>query len=281
MSCSSVRMCGPLPSAKPNTTETPFETRACPARMLTATTSSMAQMLSSFHSLVRNVRHALLPRDVRAVLRDRLTYLSASKLIRLTRALREIVQRGIPGDVLEFGVALGGSSILLAKHATATRQFHGFDVFAMIPPPTSNKDDAKSKERYEAISTGKSTGIGGDVYYGYRTDLFETVCATLANYGYPVGDDRVFLHKGLFEETWPSYDHRPIAFAHIDCDWYDPVRFCLNAVVARIAPGGIIVLDDYHDYGGCRTATDEFLSEHAGAFSIDDGANLILRRALQ
>ena len=122
-------------------------------------------------------------------------------------------------------------------------------------------------------------GIGDDIYYGYRADLFESVCATLAKYDRPVGDGRVFLHKGLFEETWPSYDRAPIAFAHVDCDWYDPVRFCLNAILPRLAPRGIVILDDYHDYGGCRTATDEFLAEHPGVFSIDDGANLILRHA--
>lgn len=237
-------------------------------------------MISAFRGLVRRGRWALLPRDVRAVLRERLTYLSPAKLVRLTRAVREIEQQQISGDVLEFGVALGGSSVLLAQHATSTRQFHGFDVFAMIPPPVSPKDDAKSKQRYQTIAAGKSNGIGDDIYYGYRTDLFASVCATLAKYGRPVGDGRVFLHKGLFEETWPSYDRAPIAFAHVDCDWYDPVRFCLNAILPRLAPGGVVILDDYHDYGGCRTATDEFLAEHPGVFSINDGANLILRRTL-
>jgi len=169
--------------------------------------------------------------------------------------------------------------VLLSKYATTTRQFHGFDVFAQIPPPTSPKDDVKSKERYATISSGKSRGVGGDPYYGYRSDLFESVCATLAHYGRPVGDGRVFLHKGLFEETWPGFVRTQVAFAHIDCDWYDPVRFCLEAVSPRLAPGGIIVLDDYHDYGGCRTATDEFLEKHQGRFAIDDGANLILRRS--
>lgn len=236
-------------------------------------------MFSAFRSLIRTGRFTLLPREVRSVLRDRLTYLSPEKLTRLTSAMREISRRGIPGDILEFGVALGGSSILLAKHATTARQFHGFDVFAMIPAPTSAKDDPKSKERFEVISAGRSRGIGADIYYGYRTDLFESVCATLARYGRPVGDGRVLLHKGLFEDTWPSYDRAPIAFAHIDCDWYDPVRFCLNAVLSRLAPGGIAILDDYHDYGGCRAASDEFLSEHPGEFTVDDGANLILRRA--
>lgn len=238
-------------------------------------------MLSAIRSLVRRGRTALLPRDVRSVMRERLTYLSPAKLTRLTGALRDVVRRGVTGDILEFGIALGGSSVLLAKHANATRQFHGFDVFGMIPPPTSEKDDPKSKERYEVIAAGKSHGIGGDTYYGYRSDLFDSVCATFARYGRPVGDGRVFLHKGLFEETWSGYEHRPIAFAHIDCDWYDPVRFCLDAVLPRLAPGGVIVLDDYHDYGGCRTATDEFLSRHASVFSSDTGANLILRRAVR
>ncbi|HEV8391541.1 MAG TPA: TylF/MycF/NovP-related O-methyltransferase [Dongiaceae bacterium] len=223
---------------------------------------------------------ALLPRDVRAVMRERLTYLSPKKLVRLTGAVRDVARRNVPGDILEFGIALGGSSVLLAKHASRTRQFHGFDVFGMIPPPTSAKDDMKSKERYEAIASGKSRGIGGDMYYGYRSDLFESVCATFARYGNPVGNGSAFLHKGLFEETWPSYERAAVAFAHIDCDWYDPVRFCLNAIRPRLAPGGVIILDDYHDYGGCRAATDEFLSEHRDSFSVDDGANLILRRAL-
>src|SRR5687768_8672277 len=149
-------------------------------------------MLSAFQGLVRKGRRALLPRDVRAVLRERLTYLSPAKLMRLTRAVREIEQRRISGDVLEFGVALGGSSVLLARYATPTRQFHGFDVFAMIPPPTSAKDDSKSRQRYQTIADGKSNGIGDDIYYGYRTDLFESVCATFAKHGRPVGDGRVF-----------------------------------------------------------------------------------------
>jgi O-methyltransferase len=237
-------------------------------------------MLSTFRRLIRKGRWALLPSDVRAVLRDRLTHLTPVKLKRLTKALREIERQRISGDILEFGVALGGSSVPIARHATPTRQFHGFDVFAMIPPPTSPKDDAKSRQRYKTIAAGKANGIGKDLYYGYRPDLFESVCATLAGYDRPVGDGRVFLHKGLFEETWPLYDRFSIAFAHIDCDWYDPVRFCLDAVFPRLARGGIVMLDDYHDYGGCRMATDEFLAEHSGAFSIDDGPNLILRRAL-
>ena len=56
------------------------------------------------------------------------------------------------------------------------------------------------------------------------------------------------------------------------------MKFCLEALADRLSPGGVIVLDDYHDYGGCKTATDEFLTTYP-EFALQDGPNVILRRA--
>src|SRR3546814_16654874 len=84
------------------------------------------------------------------------------------------------------------------------------------------------------------------------TTLFRST--QLARFGTPVDGARINLVKGLFEETLPSLDIERIAFAHIDCDWYDPVRYCLDETSRRLAPGGIIVIDDYNDYDGCRVA---------------------------
>jgi O-methyltransferase len=213
-----------------------------------------------------------------AVRREHLTYLSPQKLKRLEATLSAVLDRGTPGDVLEFGIALGGSAIVLAGHAARhARSFHGFDVFGMIPAPTSDKDDAKSKERYKVIASRQSKGIGGETYYGYRQNLFEEVCTSFARHGIPVDGKTVVLHKGPFQETWASYEGRTVAFAHIDCDWYDPVKFCLERVADRLSPGGVIILDDYHDYGGCRTAAAEFLSTRK-EFVLEDAEVAILRR---
>jgi O-methyltransferase len=207
-----------------------------------------------------------------------LTYLSLKKLARIEAEMARLATSGVPGDFLEFGVALGGSGILIARKARQDRRgFVGFDVFAMIPPPTSDKDDEKSRERYSVISSGKAKGLAGETYYGYVDDLYTRVCASFAKYGVAVDGQDVTLVKGLFEETWPSRSRRPIAFAHIDCDWYDPVKYCLNAVAEGLSPGGAIVLDDYHDYGGCKQATEEFLAERTD-FERVEGENLILRR---
>lgn len=210
----------------------------------------------------------------RAVTADRLTYLSVEKLRRIDRALRET--RSVPGDILEFGVALGGSGIILAKATGAEKKFIGFDVFETIPPPTSDKDDTVSKARYDIISAGQSEGIGGDSYYGYRPDLLGDVKRSFQKHGVPVSD-RVQLRQGLFEDSWPKADVKVISFAHIDCDWYDPVKFCLDSCADKLSIGGIMLIDDYHDYGGCRTAVDEFLATRSN-FSFEDGANPMIRK---
>ena len=132
----------------------------------------------------------------------------------------------------------------------------------MIPPPTSEKDDEKSRTRYETIRTGQSQGIGGDPYYGYVDNLYDRVVENFGRFGQPVDGRRVSLCKGYFEDT--LHPQTDIAFAHIDCDWYDPVKLCLERIVPRLSAGAYVVLDDYNDYGGCRRAVDEFLDAVLG-----------------
>ncbi len=230
--------------------------------------------------LISRLKNALvrISPEAAQVRRDGLTYLDKRKIAAIERELRRIRRQRVPGDIVEFGIALGGSGVLLAKAAVADgRRFRGYDVFGMIPAPTSEKDDEKSKNRYETIRSGAATGIGGGDYYGYVDNLYDRVTETFRRYGVPADGDRVALVKGLFDQTWPQHPVDTVAFAHIDCDWYDPVRYCLEAIADRVPTGGVIVLDDYFEYGGSRTATDEFLARRPNYRRIE-GRNLILQR---
>lgn len=234
------------------------------------------------NSLLRKVRAKLTGTELspmaQTLREDRLTYLTPERLRRLERGLQAAARATRQGDFLEFGVALGGSTVLIASHAKkAKRRFAGFDVFATIPPPTSEKDDDKSRDRYKVIAEGQSRGLGGDEYYGYMPDLYDRVAAAMARYGYPVDGENVQLVKGLFEETWPTFNAGPIAFAHVDCDWYDPVKYCLEAIDPHMQPGGVVLIDDYNDYGGAKTATDEFLAGNS-RYRMEQGANVMLHR---
>jgi O-methyltransferase len=244
-------------------------------------TDPWSTMLSGIQQRInRFACHVMLPSRARRVKADNLTYLTDQKLLSLHREMARIRRDNVPGDFLEFGVALGGSAILMAQECTNDRSFHGFDVFGMIPAPDHEKDDEKSQARYAEIRSGRSVGLRGDTYYGYRSNLYDEVRATFARYGLLVDQRRVHLHKGLFSETWPNLASRiaHVSLAHIDCDWYMPVKFCLDAIAPFMSSHGAIILDDYNDYGGCRTATDEFLTSHQQFRVSRRSGHLVLRR---
>lgn len=209
-----------------------------------------------------DVHRFALSDTAREVLRRHLTYLSPRKLRSLELCAEEVNQRDVDGDFIECGVALGGSAIVLASHLEYGRHLHGYDVFGLIPPP-SERDDEHAHQRYETIRKGQSAGIGGDVYYGYVDDLRTQVVDNFRLFGFEPDGRPIALHEGLFEDTLRLDLNQRVALAHIDCDWYDPVAFCLAALYPHLSPGGFIILDDYNDYGGCRHATDEFLAQHA------------------
>lgn len=232
-------------------------------------------------SLLREAKDASLRLTLspiaRGVLEQKLTYLSAQKLRNIEGCVRELERDGIPGDFVECGVALGGSAIVLASRLSRGRRFRGYDVFATIPAP-SERDDEHAHRRYEVIRAGRSTGIGGRRYYGYIDNLFDVVVENFDRFGLSVDGRSIGLHRGLFEHTLRQDLPAVVALAHIDCDWYDPVRFCLEAVYARLSSGGFIILDDYHDYGGCRRATEEFLATKPDLSIWRRRGNLVVRR---
>jgi O-methyltransferase len=238
----------------------------------------VANLVARARSIARTASEQRgLSRLARAVRKDRLTYLSPRKLARIEGCLSDVTRDGVPGDFLETGVALGGSAIVIAGRLSGDRRFHGYDVFGMIPPP-SESDPPEVHERYRLIASGESQGIDGGDYYGYRDHLYDDVVAAFAAHGVPIDGDRVQLHRGLFEDTLRP--DRPVAFAHIDCDWHDPVLLSLERIHPRLSPGGWLVIDDYYAYGGAAKAVDEFRTVHSELAVVETGGteHLLLRR---
>jgi asparagine synthase (glutamine-hydrolysing) len=172
-------------------------------------------------------------------------------------ALDLIRQHRIPGAIVEAGVALGGTAILLARLRPEKRQLLLYDVFATIPPP-GPRDEADAHRRYDVIRSGQAAGIGGEQYYGYQSDLVGQVKNNLKSFGIDPTTENIEFIKGAFEDK--LYPPGPVAFAHLDCDWYASVVTCLDRIYPKLSLGGIIVLDDYESYAGCKKAVDEFVS---------------------
>jgi len=74
----------------------------------------------------------------------------------------------------------------------------------------------------------------------------------------------VHFHLGWFQNTVPTDAEKlgSIALLRLDGDWYDSTMICLEHLYPLLSPGGIIVIDDYFAWEGCKKATDEYRLKH-------------------
>jgi hypothetical protein len=196
-----------------------------------------------------------------AVRKEKLSYLSRPNLVALARVVAEADRAGRPGLIVETGTALGGSAIVLGSAKAASRGMKVYDVFGQIPPPTE-QDGQDVWQRYDRIASGQSKGLGSEEYYGYRDNLYQQVTDSFARHGVPVKENSVDLVQGLFEDTIELDE--PVAFAHLDGDWYESTMTCLQRIAPLLVVGGRLVVDDYYAWSGCQTAVDEYFAERAG-----------------
>ena len=213
---------------------------------------------------------------IHAVRRRRLTYLNPYALLELAEVVHDARCRGLDGALVEAGCALGGSAILMARTKARHTPLYVHDVFGMIPPPSAD-DDEDTHRRYADIVGGRSEGLGGDRYYGYEQDLLQQVRRNIEGFGLSLEGDHLHPVQGLFEDTLTGDE--PVAVAHIDCDWYQSVKTCLERLWPRLVTGGTLVIDDYFHWSGCRRAVDEFVGGLGGEVRRIEKSRLHLMKA--
>jgi hypothetical protein len=205
-----------------------------------------------------------------------LSYCGRPKLENIAEAVLRVRSDHVSGAYIEAGVALGGSAILLGLLKPANVQLVLYDVFGMIPPPGKN-DGEDAHRRYEEIRSGTSVGLGSDPYYGYVDGLLEKVKGNLRQFGLDPDAGDIRCVPGLFEETLQPPEL--VALAHVDCDWYDSVKVCIDRIAPQLALGGIVIFDDYSSYSGCRRAVDEWLENDSTIEKIFHRRSLGVRRS--
>ncbi|MGC5167015.1 TylF/MycF/NovP-related O-methyltransferase [Luteimicrobium sp. DT211] len=224
-----------------------------------------ARLRRRIHRLESEGAVATLPEGLAAtvarVRAEHLTLLQPTPLAELGHAMLDAELRGLEGLVIECGTARGGSAIVLASAKAPERRMMVYDVFGMIPPPT-DRDGEDVHARYRTIVDGHAQGVAGETYYGYRDSLYDEVTASFSRLGVTVEEAHVSLVKGLFQDTIEGDE--PVALAHLDGDWYESTRTCLERIGPRVVPGGRLVIDDYFSWSGCRDAVDEFVAANPG-----------------
>jgi len=174
------------------------------------------------------------------------TMVGLRRLDNVERCIADVLERGVPGDLVEAGAWRGGTTIfmraMLAAHGDRDRRVWVADSFQGLPAPNAEAFPADARldyTRYPELAVG-----------------VERVKANFARYG--LLDDRVRFLPGWFRDTLRTAPIERIALMRLDGDLYESTIDALDALYPRLAVGGYCLIDDYGALAACRQAVDDF-----------------------
>ena len=180
---------------------------------------------------------------------DAETMLGTRQLDQMQKCINDVLDRDVPGDLLEAGVWRGGMTILmralLEAYGDTSRRVWVVDSFCGLPKPDENVDSSWWRPGDMAVS-------------------LEEVKENFARYS--LLDDRVKFVRGFFADSLPTASVSQLSVLRVDADLYQSTLDVLENLYPKLSYGGYAIFDDYQNLPECRRAIDEYRS----ANSIED-----------
>lgn len=177
---------------------------------------------------------------------------------------------GIDGDYVEIGCYRGSSACVAVRYMRArgmSRQCYFFDTF-----------DGFS---YDAARTSSDATWSGT----HATEGQQTVRRRIERHADPESGLRVAVERlNIVEQDLPV-SIQNVAVANVDVDLYEAVRDGIAKIAPRIAPGGILIVEDAgHTPAliGSRVALSDFMETSMGAaftpVYLESGQTFLIRQ---
>ena len=185
---------------------------------------------------------------------------SRERLYAHFQAVQYVSHNNIDGDIVECGVWRGGTSMLgacaLLGMGDTSRTLWLYDTFAGMTAPTaadvSPWDGPVAQKIWEKNQAA-------DVNAWCYASLDE-VRRNMASTGYPV--EKIRYVEGDVLKTLATTVPDQIAVLRLDTDWYESTLKELEVLYPRLVRGGVLLIDDYGAWEGCRKAVDEYCAKH-------------------
>ena len=173
------------------------------------------------------------------------------------QTLKALDAANIAGDVVECGVWKGGH-IIIARHVAPQRRCWLFDTFDGMTRP--GKHDGEKAQAHWIGKHGRKWAAVSEAEvlhhlnyeHAYDPDLITFVA----------GDVRQTLHGDRLPDQ--------IALLRLDTDFYDSTKIELEVLWPRIVRGGILIVDDYGHWPGCKKACQDYFGDKIKHFEPID-----------
>jgi len=168
-------------------------------------------------------------------------------------AIQEIDTQGIEGDFVECGVWKGGHVIAALLSAQVNREYWLFDTFNGMTEP--GEHDIRRGMHASQMAKYRKKGIEN----WCRAELDE-VQHNINQYRRT--DQQVHYVVGPVEQTLTTHTLPDrIALLRLDTDFYSSTKIELELLWPRLVKGGILIIDDYNSWDGCKLACDEYFGD--------------------
>lgn len=174
------------------------------------------------------------------------TMIGLKRLDNLGSCVRDVLERKVPGDLIETGVWRGGATIfmraVLKAYGVTDRNVWVADSFEGLPLPNAAKYPADDRDKHHTYTLLRVT--------------LEQVKENFKRYG--LLDEQVRFLKGWFRDTLPTLAKQRWAVVRLDGDMYESTMDGLVNLYPNLSVGGYLIVDDYGAIPACRQAVEDF-----------------------
>ncbi|GAH62376.1 unnamed protein product, partial [marine sediment metagenome] len=164
---------------------------------------------------------------------------SLERMYSLFKAIQYVLKNKIPGDIVECGVAKGGSMMLCAltmlKMNNTKKKLYLYDTYEGMSKPTDK--DVRSYDNFPAMDKWKNLQEKKINKWSYVP--LEEVKKNLYSTGYP-REELIFI-KGKVEDTIPDIIPDKISILRLDTDWYESTYHELCYLFPKLSLYGVLI----------------------------------------
>jgi O-methyltransferase len=184
----------------------------------------------------------------RLIIDKEYSLISPSRFENLKSQIDYVKANGIEGDIVETGVWRGGVIIFLAKYLNYinhTAKVIACDSFQGLPEPGEE----------DFLHTGEHSS---EMNFSILNVSKESFLKNLKEFNIKESD--LEIYEGWFEDTLHHIPNK-ISILRMDGDYYESTMDTLEALYDKITPGGVLLIDDYLWFKGCKKAVHDFIEK--------------------